>query len=75
MTRSRLIRRALRDRFVITLADGDTFEGILLSADSRHLVLTDAAPVNADGPRQIVDGELWLPADRVRYMQRPAGGR
>lgn len=75
MTRSRLIRRALRERFVITLAGGETFEGILREADRRHLVLVDAAPVTADGPRQPVDGELWLPADQVRYMQRPQGAR
>ena len=72
MTRSRLIRRALRERFVITMADGATFEGILRDEDRRHLVLVDAGAVDTEG-RRPVDGELWLPADQIRYMQRPTG--
>lgn len=74
MTRSRLLRRALRERFLITTADGATFEGLLREADARHLVLVDAAAVDAQGGRTPVDGELWLPADKVSYMQRPTAG-
>lgn len=73
MSRSRLIRRALRARFVVT-TDAGTFEGVLLSADSRHLVLVDAAPVDADAERRPIDGELWLAVDKVLYMQRPKTG-
>lgn len=71
MTRSRLLRRALFERFVVTMSDGDTFEGILRSADDRHLVLLDAAPVDGEPGRRPIDGELFLPADKVRYLQRP----
>ena len=75
MSRSRLLRRALYDRFVVTMASGETFEGILRAADDRHLVLVDAAPVDpAGGERHPVDGELFLPADKVRYLQRPQTG-
>ena len=71
MTRSRLLRRALRERFVITMSDGSTLEGILRETDRAHLVLVDAAALDAQGGRTPVDGELWLPADKVSYMQRP----
>lgn len=74
MTRSRLIRRALRERFVVTMASGETFEGILRELDKRHLVLVDAGAIDADAGRRPVDGELWLPADQIRYMQRPQTG-
>lgn len=73
MRRSRLIRRVLRERFVVTMASGETFEGILRDADEQHLVLLDAAPVDG-GERRPVDGELFLPVAQVIYMQRPKTG-
>jgi small nuclear ribonucleoprotein (snRNP)-like protein len=74
VSRSRLIRRALRDRFVVTMTDGETFEGILRDADDRHLVLVDAAPVDGESERRPIDGELFLQIANVRYMQRPKTG-
>lgn len=74
MRRSRLIRRVLRERFVVTLAGGQTFEGILRDADDKHVVLVDAAPVDGGAERRPVDGELFLPVAQVLYMQRPQTG-
>lgn len=74
MTRSRLIRRVMRERFIVTMSSGETFEGILRDADRRHLVLVDAAPVDGGPERHPIDGELFLPADKVIYMQRPQTG-
>lgn len=70
MKARRLIRRVLRERFLITTAAG-TFDGVLLEADSRHYVLADAAALNTDGERTPVDGHLWIPAETVTYLQRP----
>lgn len=69
--RRSLIRRALRDRFLVTLITGEAFEGVLLDADDRHLVLVDAAQVTADGDRVAADGKLWLQAADIAYMQQP----
>jgi hypothetical protein len=33
--RDRLIRQALRERFVVTLRSGETFDGLLLDADDK----------------------------------------
>lgn len=67
----RLIADLERVRVVVTTATGETFDGILLDADDRHLVLVDAAQLASGGDRHPVDGQLWLPADLVAYLQRP----
>jgi hypothetical protein len=66
-----LIRRALRDRFVVTLITGEAFDGVLLEADDRHYVLADAAQITAAGDRVQVDGKLWLQHGDVAYLQQP----
>lgn len=66
-----LIRRALRDRFVVTLITGEAWDGVLLEADGRHYVLVDAAQITAGGDRVKADGKIWLQAGDVAYMQQP----
>lgn len=70
-SRDRVIRMHLRQRFVFTLKTGDAFEGLLLDADARVLVVGDAQAHTADGPAR-VDGQLFLERDDVAYMQLPA---
>lgn len=70
MKARRLIRELERRRVVVTTTAAETFEGILLDADDGHLVLVDAAQLIETG-RFAVDGQLWLPTDRVAYLQRP----
>jgi hypothetical protein len=65
----RLIQHMLRTRYLITLNTEETFDGVLLAADERHLVIADAETVGADGSRAAVDGQLWLPRHLVKYMQ------
>ena len=70
MSRDRLIRKTLRTRFLVTLRSGETFEGLLLEADERTVVLVDAFGV--DGSSRVkVDGSLYLPRGEVAYMQKP----
>lgn len=72
MRRDRLVRRCLRTRFVVTLTGGESFEGLLIDADDRTVVLADAFLL--DGRNRVkVDGALYLPRDRVSYLQRPEG--
>lgn len=70
MSRSRLIRRALRQRFLITTTAG-TFDGVLLEADGQHYVLADAAALGEEGKRVPIDGHVWIRAETVSYLQRP----
>lgn len=72
MRRDRLIRQALRDRFVVTMSGGESFEGLLLEADEKTLHLVEARAL--DGKSTVpVDGALFLPRDRVSYLQKPGG--
>lgn len=68
--RDRLIRRSLRDRFVVTMRSGETFEGLLLDADDRTFTLGDGS-VLVGRDRRPADGLLYLPRAEVAYMQKP----
>lgn len=71
MRADRLIRRHYRDRYLVTLASSEAFEGVLIDLDPSHIVLADAEAVNTDGTRVAVDGRLWIPRPNVLYMQQP----
>jgi small nuclear ribonucleoprotein (snRNP)-like protein len=67
--RDRLIRKALRERFVVTLTSGETFDGLLIDVDDRTLTLANAHAISG-AERVKVDGLLYLPRP-VAYMQKP----
>lgn len=69
----RLLQAALRDRFVVTMHDGDAFEGLLVEADDRVLILAQATSLSERGTRINVDGALYLERAKVAYLQRPGG--
>jgi len=64
------MRQVLRDRFVATLRDGASFEGLLVDADEKTFRFADAWAL--DGKNRVsVDGELFLPRGEVLYLQKP----
>ena len=68
--RDKLIRQALRERFVLTLRGGESFGGLLLEADDKTFVLDDAYAL--DGKNRVsVDGRMFVPRAEVVYMQKP----
>lgn len=69
-SRDRLIRKALRERFMVTMKSREAFDGVLLEADDKTLTLTNATAVNGHD-RVAVDGTLYLPRAEVAYMQKP----
>lgn len=72
--RDRLIRQALRERFVVTMTSQATFEGLVLDVDDKTVKLTDSYAL--DGSSRIaVDGDLYLPRAEVAYMQKPREAR
>lgn len=66
----RLVRQLLRDRLVLTMRGGETFEGVVLDADDKTVKVADAY-VLGENSRTVVDGELYLPRAELAYMQRP----
>lgn len=68
----KLIRQHLRERFVVTLRGGESFDGLLVDADEKTYRMVDAFAV--DGKNRVsVDGELFLPRGEVLYLQKPGG--
>lgn len=68
---SRLLRRRLKKRFIITLTDGATFDGLLRDVDRGVVELVDAGALNESGGRRPVDGSLFVERSRIAYMQAP----
>lgn len=73
MRRSRVLESRLRERFVVTLKTGQSFEGLLYSHDDRHWVLRDASAIGAaeKNTNLPVDGEVVLLTAEIAYAQRP----
>ena len=69
--RDRLIRDALRDRFVVTMHSGEALEGLLWAVDDHTVILADAATLSQLGQRTPIDGWVYLPRAAVAYLQRP----
>lgn len=65
----RLIRSAIRSRYLVTLDGDEALEGVLIDADAEHVILADAGALAEDGSRRPVDGQVWIPRQRIRYMQ------
>lgn len=70
MRRDRLLRELLRERFVVTLKSGETFDGLLDDWDDRNLLFIDTYAVTEKTRVQLDGAGLWLPRENVAYLQR-----
>lgn len=68
--RDKLIRQHLRERFVVTLRAGESFEGLLVEADEKTFRFVNAFAL-AGRNRVSVDGELFIPRSEALYLQKP----
>jgi hypothetical protein len=71
VSRDRLLKSLLRERFLVTLKTGETFEGLLDRVDDRTLELIRPVAVTDKGDRVPADGRVYLDRVNVAYMQRP----
>lgn len=73
MSRSRILSSRFRERVVVTTKGGESFDGILYSADRTALVLRQAAAVGAGENKTNLplDGELIVLLADVAFLQRP----
>ena len=72
--RDRLLKKTLRDRYVITLKSAQTFEGILDDWDRNRVKLINAFVVTeaaGQAGRVPVSGDLYLDRDNIAYSQVP----
>ena len=72
--RDRLIRQVLRERFVVTLVGGESFDGLLMDIDDQTIQLVDAFALDGNS-RVSVDGTVYLRRSEVSYMQKPEPSR
>lgn len=70
MARDRLLKALLRERFLVTLTTGETFDGLLDRHDESTIELLNVHAVTAER-RVPVDGRIYFPRGQVAYMQRP----
>lgn len=66
----RLLKSLVRERFVVTLKSGETFDGLLDKWDDRNLMLVDTFAVSENSRVQMDGSGLWLQRDNLAYMQR-----
>lgn len=73
MSRSRVLSSRFRERVVVTTKSGESFDGVLYSADDKALVLRQAEVVGAGENKTNLplDGELILLLADVAWLQRP----
>jgi hypothetical protein len=67
----RIRKNLLRYAYVFTLANGETFSGVLEDADDEFFVLQRVCTFTQDQWLP-VDGRLILERSRVMYLQREA---
>lgn len=67
----RIVANLVRQRFVVTLKSGETFDGVLTEADTHTLLLLSATSVAPGRDPIPVDGVLILSRADIAYMQRP----
>lgn len=67
--RDRIMRAHLRYRLVVTMIDDATWDGVLIDADDRTLVLREVQAVQKDGTRVPADGEVLVQRSDVAYVQ------
>jgi hypothetical protein len=70
--KDRLLRAAHLERFVVTLTTGETFDGLLSDCDDNSVRLVGAHAVS-DKESVSVDGDIYLPREKIAYMQNPGG--
>lgn len=70
--RSRILTERLAQRVIVTLKNGDAFEGVLWDADDRCWVLRSAEALGAakDGKPLPLDGEVLVLSVDILHVQR-----
>lgn len=73
MRSSRLLKERLHYRVVVTLKNGQSFEGVLWAVDAHAWILRDASAlgVGEKGTNLPVDGEVLVLAAEIAYAQKP----
>lgn len=66
-----VMRSLERRQIVVTLKSEQAYRGVLMPSDRYALVLRNTELLHGDGSRVVVDGELIILREDIRYIQRP----
>lgn len=68
-----VLRQRLRERLLVTMKSGETFDGVLWQEDRRAWVLRNAQALNTGrgGTTVPLDGEVILLVADIAFAQRP----
>jgi len=69
--KERVLKDLLKERFIVSLVDGNAIDGLFIDADSKTMRLADCYRVTSDGTRMLLDGEMFIPRGNVTYIQKP----
>lgn len=61
---------ATRRRLLVHTRDGQTLDGQLVRVDRDGVVLE---PARLDGVSDGLDGQVWVPRERIAWAQQPTG--
>ena len=66
-------RARVRQRAIVQTRNGTSWSGVVWEHDRSGLVLRDAQAHDADpsGGHVALDGEVWIPAEQVDFLQYP----
>lgn len=63
------LARSIRRRVIVHTTDDRSVEGVLVAHDRAGVALASAAYLDAGPAPLALAGDLWLPRDRVRFVQ------
>jgi hypothetical protein len=71
-SRSRIIRERISEKVIVTLKQGQAFEGVLWDADDKCWVLRNAEAIGAakGGGSLPLDGEVLVLTGDILHVQR-----
>ena len=68
--KERVLTSLLKERFIVSLTDGNAVEGLFIDADFKTIQLSDCYRITVDA-RVRLDGEMFIPRGNVIYIQKP----
>lgn len=68
----RLLKRLIHERFLVTLHDDTTFDGLLADVDPTVIRLVNVAAVTSTS-RVDINGDVLIERANIAYMQKPRG--
>lgn len=74
MRSDRVLKNLIKEKFLVSLVDGTSLEGLLIEVDSKTLQLAQCEQVvikDTITTRHPVDGQILIPRENILYLQKP----